>query len=285
MYASAYERIRQQIEQNGKTLDALIRQSDKVKIYKKNHEKEIISFYFSDTHQRVILKLGYVKGNKLQKFFRRWEKSLCKKEYAMTLCFLERGFAVPGPILCGERRRFGLLQMGYYLSYEIPDSILFTDYLEQFDKNPKKEKIKEKREILQAIGKYIGTMHAQCMYHGILMPHHILLKKESGTYQVYLIDLEYSRIYKKPKRKILFKELRKLNKYIQGYEKKGCLTRIDKFRFIREYCRANPQLRMADFTNGNFKLKSTRQGLEPPARSRWLLDKPLLISQWLGLAQ
>jgi tRNA A-37 threonylcarbamoyl transferase component Bud32 len=284
MYTSAYERIRQQIEQNGKTLDALIRQSDKVKIYKKNHEKEIISFYFSDTHQRVILKLD-VKGNKLQKFFRRWEKSLCKKEYAMALRFLERGFAVPGPIFCGERRQFGLLQMGYYLSCEIPDSVLFTDYLEQFDKNQKKEKIKEKREILQAIGKYIGTMHAQCMYHGILMPHHILLKKGSGTYQIYLIDLEYSRIYKKPKRKILFKELRKLNKYIQDYEKKGCLTRNDKFRFIREYCRANPQLRMADFTNGNFKLKSTRQGLEESAHTRWLLDKPLLISRWLGFVR
>jgi tRNA A-37 threonylcarbamoyl transferase component Bud32 len=257
MYTTAYEQIRQKIEQNGNTLDALIRQSDKVKIYKKNHEKEIISFFFSDTRQRVVLKLGYVKGNKLQKFFRRWEKSLCKKEYEMAFHFLERGFAVPGPILCGERRQFGLLQMGYYLSYEIPDSILFTDYLERFAKNSKKEKIKEKREILQALGKYIGTMHAHCMYHGTLMPHHILLRKQSGTYQIYLIDLEYSQIYKKPKRRILFKELRKLNKYIQYYEKKGCITRTDKFRFIREYRRANTQLGIADFTNGNFKQKSS----------------------------
>ncbi len=230
----------------------LIQRGDNVKIYKRNHEKEIISFLFSGVQQRVVLKICYVKGNRIQKFFRRWEKSLCVKEFNMAHRFLKQGFAVPAPIYCGEKRRFGLLQSGYYLSYEITDSILLTEYLDQFDRKDGGGKIKEKRKILRDLGRYIGQMHANSMYHGILMPHHVMLKKQSGVYQIYLIDLEYSRICKRPKRRILFKDLRKLNKYTKDYHEEGCLTRTDKLRFVKEYCMANPQLNLSDFTNGFF---------------------------------
>ena len=252
MHTSANSQLRQIIEQSEDISDDLNSCCHQVKVYKKNHEKEIFSFFDSRTQQRVVLKIAYVKGNCVQKFFRRWEKSLCKREFKMSRQFLQRGFTVPGPIFCGEERRFGSLQKGYYLSYEITDSILFTEYLAQFDGEQAYDAIKEKRELLQALGEYIGSMHAQSMYHGILMPHHILLKKLRDTYLIYLIDLEYSKIYKKPKRKVMVKELRKLNKYAKYYYEKGCLTRTDRLRFIESYCRANQQVNLSDFVRGDF---------------------------------
>jgi tRNA A-37 threonylcarbamoyl transferase component Bud32 len=252
MHTFAHNQLQQIIEQSEDITDDLDCYCNQLKIYKKNHEKEIVSFFDSRVQQRVVLKIAYVKGNIVQKFFRRWEKSLCKREFKMSHHFLRKGFTVPGPIFCGEERRFGSLQKGYYLSYEITDSILFTEYLALFDGEQSIEAVKEKRKLLQALGEYIGSMHAQSMYHGILMPHHILLKKLSDTYIIYLIDLEYSKIYKKPKRKIMVKELRKLNKYTKNYYEKGCLTRTDKLRFLVSYCRANQQVSLSDFINGYF---------------------------------
>ncbi len=252
MWFPAHEQLWQVMGLNWHTPEELSGHNNPVKIYKKNHEKEIISFFVPGIKQRVVLKTAYVKGNRVQKFFRRWETSLSKREFNMSHHFLRKGFTVPAPILYGEDRRFGLLRKGCFLVYEITESVLLTEYLARFDKGQGVEKIKEKRDILRALGNYIGLMHAQSMYHGILMPHHILLKKISNIYLIYLIDLEYSKIYKKPKRKIMIKELRKLNKYSKGYYEQGCLTRTDKLRFLVSYCRANQQVNLSDFINGDF---------------------------------
>ncbi len=50
----------------------------------------------------------------------------------------------------------------------------------------------------------------------------------------------------------MIKELRKLNKYAKDYYEKGCLTRTDRLRFIESYCRANQQVNLSDFINGDF---------------------------------
>ena len=222
-------------------MDVLIQQGQAIKVYKRNHEKEIISFQYPGIPQRLLLKFAYVKGNRIQRFFRRWEKSLCEREFKNTLQFKEKGFNVPDPILYGEKRCLGMLRKGYYLTYEVPKSILLTDYLAQL--NNREERIKEKRDILRDLGRYVGTMHTCSLYHGTLMPHHFLLEKLSHGYKIYLIDFEYSLIPKRLSYGLQIKELRKLNKFINGFQKKGLITRSDKLRFFKEYWHFNPQMK------------------------------------------
>jgi tRNA A-37 threonylcarbamoyl transferase component Bud32 len=243
MHVSPYVQIKQFIEQNDHEVDVLFQEVQAIKVYKKNHEKEIISFQYPGISQRLLLKVVYVKGNRIQRFFRSWEKSLCEKEFMNTLHFKGKGFTVPDPILYGEKRYWGMLRKGYYLTYEVSNSILFTDYLTQFGNSGEKEKLKEKRAILRNLGRYIGSMHACSLYHGTLMPHHFLLEKRPKGYKVYLIDFEYSSIRKKLSYGLQIKELRKLNKFISDFQKKGLITRSDRLRFIKEYWRCNPQLK------------------------------------------
>lgn len=252
MHVSPYEQIKQIIEKNNHEVDVLIQQGQAIKVYKRNHEKEIISFQYPGISQRLLLKLAYVKGNRIQRFFRSWEKSLCEKEFKNTLHFKEKGFAVPDPILYGKKRRLGMLRKGYYLTYEVPNSILLTDYLTQWGN--REEKIKEKRGILRDLGKKIGTMHACSLYHGTLMPHHFLLEKQSNGYKIYLIDLEYSTVHKKLSYGLQIKELRKLNKFIGSFQKKGLITRSDKLRFFKEYWRFNPQIKTFAHTGRQYNL-------------------------------
>jgi tRNA A-37 threonylcarbamoyl transferase component Bud32 len=226
------------------------------------------------------LKVVYVKGNRIQRFFRSWEKSLCEKEFKNTLHYKKKGFVVPDPILYGEKRHLGMLQKGYYLTYEVPHSILFTDYITQLGNSGEREKIKEKRDILRDLGRCIGTMHACSLCHGTLMPHHFLLKKRSKGYKIYLIDFEYSSMHKKLSYGLQIKELRKLNKFIGSFQKKGLITGSDKLRFFKEYWRCNPQFEA--FAHTSRQYNSFKQAIKYICSVKFQrLRMALIEKKWL----
>jgi tRNA A-37 threonylcarbamoyl transferase component Bud32 len=232
-----YNAIRKLIDQADDEVKEILQLGEDARILKSDQQKRIVSFFFPPTQERLVLKIVYPKGNGLRRFFNRWERSLCLREYKSTLSFFAQGIAVPEPIFCGEKRHFGLLQKGYYLAKEISGIVSLKQYLAQLDPNAAFEQVKEKRQIISRVGEFLGAVHSRFMYHGELMPYHIMLARSTDGYQVYLLDLEFGRVYKEPHHPALIKDLRKLNKYT-----KGLVTRTDRLRFSKAYCRFNPQL-------------------------------------------
>lgn len=99
------------------------------------------------------------------------------------------------------------------------------------------EKLQTRRELLIALGTFIGRMHALGFIHGDLRPGNVLAHQADGQFHFTLIDNERTVQHLPPPGTLLLKNLMQLNMLPPTV-----ISRTDRMRFFRAWHQQNPEL-------------------------------------------
>lgn len=160
--------------------------------------------------RRYFLKRYNCRGwiYRLQNVFRR---SRAVRTWIATRGFVERELPVPQPLLCLEERRFRLLGRSYILMEFAAGKERLVDILPKLDT--------ESREaLLGRLGALLGGMHRLGCLHGDLKWSNILVgPPEEGGWEVCLVDLDGSRILRRPKHGRMRRDLRRFRQDLEAH--------------------------------------------------------------------
>jgi len=114
-------------------------------------------------------------------------------EIRLTVEAGERGVLVarPAGAVVEHRPPFWLCWLA---TEEIEEAIDLGDYLRWLPATPTREVSAEKRDIIDAAGKAVRSMHDASLWHADLQVKNILLRRSPAGVQVFIIDLDKSRI-------------------------------------------------------------------------------------------
>jgi tRNA A-37 threonylcarbamoyl transferase component Bud32 len=130
----------------------------------------------------------------------------------------------------------GNFYRGDILSKEIPFSINLIEYLKK--NSGKNKNLSKKIMIIKLLAELIKKMHNRNIYHGDLNLKNVLIQKLSNQIpEIYIIDFDKSKILKNLEYKHKLKELFRLNRSAEKFQKleKITLTRQDRIRFLKVY--------------------------------------------------
>ncbi|MBA6413844.1 hypothetical protein H2508_12050 [Parahaliea sp. F7430] len=94
-----------------------------------------------------------------------------------------------------------------------------------------------RRNLLQALGTFIGRLHNTGYIHGDLRPSNVLANYKGGQFRFALIDNERNILRRPPPGKLLLKNLMQLNMLLPSD-----LTRSDRWRFFLAWQQQYPEL-------------------------------------------
>lgn len=96
----------------------------------------------------------------------------------------------------------------------------------------------ERRQLLSALGRTVGRMHAAGIYHGDLRPGNVLVRCTEGRWEFFFIDNERTTKWPRLPRHLRLKNLVQINMLPQG------LSNTDRWRFFQSYMLMNPSVRL-----------------------------------------
>ncbi len=156
-------------------------------------------------------------------------RSKAKKEWDVSHAVRNRGVRIPAPVGVMERRRWGLLEEGIYISEAIEAAQPLMDFcMERFGKGDLKGG-EEKGGIVRLLGDTVGHIHHGGLYHADLHAGNFLIRR-GGEGGLYLIDLHRARM-----RKTLSQRRRLWNIAQLFYSLNFMLDRWDKGIFLEAY--------------------------------------------------
>ncbi len=94
---------------------------------------------------------------------------------------------------------------------------------------------RKRRLFIKAFGRWLSHFHKMNLYHQDMKTCNLLISEKGETWDFHLLDLEDVRLDEKVDGRKLFKNLLQLNTSTPRV-----FTRVDRFRFFREYLRFNP---------------------------------------------
>jgi hypothetical protein len=105
----------------------------------------------------------------------------------------------------------------------------------------------DRRSLTKALGGIIGKMHNLGIFHGDMRMGNILVKKENSSWQVFFLDNERTKKYKRLPGRLRIKNLVQIN-IITPVD---ALTKTDRMRFLKYYLLENKELipRREDLAN------------------------------------
>jgi tRNA A-37 threonylcarbamoyl transferase component Bud32 len=160
--------------------------------------------------RRYFLKRYNCRGwlYRLHNAFRR---SRAVRTWVSTWGFVARGLPVPQPLLCLEERRFRLLGRSYILMEFAAEKERLVDILPKLDAG-------SRQDLLAGLGSLLGRMHRLGCLHGDLKWSNILVGPlEDGERDVCLVDLDGSRILKRPKHGRMLRDLRRFCQDLEAH--------------------------------------------------------------------
>jgi len=125
-----------------------------------------------------------------------------------------------------------MLNGSFFLSEEIENGKTADAYWrEELATMKGKEGIQRRKRFIGAVGGLFRSLHQRDIYHNDLKDANILVRQDSsGGEQLYLLDLEGIRRYRKLNRRRQMKNLVQLNRTLGKY-----LRATDKLRFLESY--------------------------------------------------
>lgn len=99
-------------------------------------------------------------------------------EYAERLKAL--GIRTATPLAYIILRRYGMIHQSYFVSLQLEGQPLY-----EVGKLP----IEKTKDIFEALGKYVATLHNKGIYHADFSPGNVLYEKTPSGYEFYLIDI------------------------------------------------------------------------------------------------
>ncbi len=114
--------------------------------------------------------------------------------------FRARGVPVPDPILCMEERPFRFLGHSYILSEYLNDTMTLTRWWPSLSR-------KEKKNTLARLAVLFGRLHRLGAIHGDTNWDNILVESSCGRNKFFLIDMDCSRVYRRPRERRVRKDI------------------------------------------------------------------------------
>ena len=144
----------------------------------------------------------------------------------------ESGIPTVYPLAAVDSRSWGMLNGSFFLSEEVENGKTADAYWrDELATMKGKEGIQRRKRFVGTVGGLFRSLHQRDIYHNDLKDANILVRPDSsGGEQLYLLDLEGIRRYRKLNRRRQIKNLVQLNRTLGKY-----LKATDKLRFLESY--------------------------------------------------
>jgi hypothetical protein len=145
--------------------------------------------------------------------------------------------------------------------FGLQESFLFTEVLEEdqeMDRYILKgfEDFNKKRLFIKTFARWIGGLHRMRIYHKDMKTCNILISERGEGWDFHLLDFEDLLMDEKVNEKKLFRNLLQLNTSTPKI-----MTKVDRFRFFKEYVRLNPIIKEQKVFLRGLMNESRRRGL------------------------
>jgi len=145
----------------------------------------------------------------------------------------ESGILTVRPLAAVDSRSWGMLNGSFFLSEEVENGKTADAYWrEELVTMKGKEGIQRRKRFVGAMGGLFRSLHQWDIYHNDLKDANILVRPDSSgdSEQLYLLDLEGIRRYRRLNRRRQIKNVVQLNRTLGKY-----LRATDKLRFLKSY--------------------------------------------------
>ena len=162
--------------------------------------------------------------------------SRCQRAILKGKILRQRGFHSPLVYCWGKRgNRHFMITQGI-------DGLAAGDYMSNYWQQPLSgAEILAKRRLITILGKKIGELHKNGIYHGDLRVNNILVQESAEDIIFYFLDNERNGLFSNIPRRLIRKNLVQLNMIESPY-----VSRQDRLRFFQAYCEAYGALNSAE---------------------------------------
>jgi len=171
-------------------------------------------------------------------YFWRWVKEHFRRSKGLKAWIAANGMRARGipslkPLaLAAEKNWLGLRESLLFMEALADDVEMDRYLLRGF------EGLKRKRLFIKTFARWLDGFHRMGLYHKDMKTCNILVSEKGETWEFHLLDFEDIRMDGKVNQKKLFRNFLQLNTTTPSV-----MTKVDRFRFFREYLRLNPILK------------------------------------------
>jgi hypothetical protein len=214
------------------------------------HSPEVIVSILNDGGEKIGIKqfcYPYFWG-RLKEHFRR-SKGL--KAWVAANGMRARGIPSLKPLAWVKRKDWmGLKESLLFMEAPAEDQELDRYILKGF------EGLNRKRLFIKTFARWLNGFHRMSLYHTDMKTCNILVSEKGETWEFHLLDFEDIRMDEKVNQKKLFRNFLQLNTSTPSV-----MTKVDRFRFFREYLRHHPILKDEKVFLRGLMEESRRRGL------------------------
>lgn len=164
----------------------------------------------------------------IKSFFR---MSRAKSSFNASLLLRRNSFNAPEPFVLLEKTAGPFRTDSILVTEEIENSVQLYKYFQDLAGKNNFDSVREKRRIISKLGELVGRLHRCGISHGDLRLGNILLRKNAGEMEFFLIDNERTRKYRKLRLRLQLKNIVQVNMF------RHSITSTDRMRFLRSYAR------------------------------------------------
>ncbi len=156
------------------------------------------------------------------------------RAFKATLMLERNGFEAPLIVAMGERKSSFLDRENFLLTVEVKDAKQIKQLIPENPEDFTKEQLSDLRELIRAFGHTVGRMHAAGIFHGDLRLGNVLVRREKDGWNIFFIDNERTRKFRRLPARLRLKNLVQANMLISD-----CITKTDRLRFFKSYLQEN----------------------------------------------
>ena len=182
--------------------------------------------------------------------------SRVKRAFKASLMLAENGFDVPTIIAMGESRSSFFNTRNFLVTSQVEDAKDIYHFFAETPRNLTKEQLRYKRELIRALGRTIGRMHAKAIFHGDLRLGNVLARQENNRWRFFFLDNERTKKLRRLPFQLQLKNLVQVNMI-----PRQMITNTDRMRFFKEYWAENRSIKKQKIDLIKKVLRKTNQRL------------------------
>jgi tRNA A-37 threonylcarbamoyl transferase component Bud32 len=160
--------------------------------------------------------------------------SRAKRAFNATKMLAENGFGAPAIVAMGERKPGLFHTRNFLVTLEVEGAKQIHQLVADRSENLTKEQLRDKRELIGALGQTIGRMHTKDIFHGDLRLGNVLARQESNGWQFFFLDNERTKKFRRLPVRLCLKNLVQLNMF-----RSATMSNTDRMRFFKKYLTEN----------------------------------------------
>jgi tRNA A-37 threonylcarbamoyl transferase component Bud32 len=204
-------------------------------------------------------------------FYRSWwdfvkhlfRRSRARRAMRAGLMLAENGFESPPVIAIGRRKFAFFTTRSFMVTLEVENTRSVYQIVRQA-----RHRSREKRSFARALGRTVGRMHAEGIFHGDLRPGNVLARKERDGWRIFFLDNERTKRFRRLPKRLRLKNLVQINMFEPGE-----VSNTDRMRFFKEYWAENKKDEATRTALIKKVLEKTRRRLRKEVR---LEEQPFL---------